>query len=185
MIRGIRKQTRLFPVAALLFWAACSGSSGLADGDASNANGAGDETIHIEDYEDFDPTPYAENPPAAEPVEHDVPSTLLDGKPDRVISDTRAGYRIQIFASKEKAEADGRFEGATAWWRRQQRSGQLEEVYPGDPSTPQVYLVFRQPYYRVRVGNFATRAEAQATLDLIKERFPSAFLVPDTVTITR
>jgi hypothetical protein len=144
------------------------------------------ENINLADYEDFDPAPYEEEPPTpATVVTHDVPQSLLGGQVEQQTSLTGQGYRIQIFASQEKRDADRRVEAAVAWWRQQVRLGALDGVYPGDPSTPPVYLDFRQPYYRIRVGNFSTRAEARAFLRLIETEFPDAFIAPDTVTLTR
>jgi len=45
--------------------------------------------------------------------------------------------------------------------------------------------VYIQPYYRVRVGNFKTRAEAEHALSILNDRYTDAFIVPDTVIIIR
>lgn len=50
---------------------------------------------------------------------------------------------------------------------------------------PGIYLVYKQPYYRIRVGNFARRADAEQALDVVKPHFPNAFVVPDEVTVVR
>jgi hypothetical protein len=44
-----------------------------------------------------------------------------------------------------------------------------------------VYMVFRQPDFRVRVGDFRDKGEATTYLNLMKSDFPSAFVVPDKV----
>ena len=44
-----------------------------------------------------------------------------------------------------------------------------------------VYMVYRQPDFRVRVGDFRDKGEATAYLNLMKTEFPSAFVVPDKV----
>lgn len=50
---------------------------------------------------------------------------------------------------------------------------------------PGIYLIYKQPYYRIRVGNFVRRDEAEAALDVVKPHFPEAFIVPDQVTVVR
>lgn len=44
---------------------------------------------------------------------------------------------------------------------------------------PQVkaYLIFREPYYKLRVGDFRTKLEAEGFLKRISSRYPSAFVV--------
>ncbi len=44
-------------------------------------------------------------------------------------------------------------------------------------------MVYIQPYYRVRVGAFASDAEADAALEFVRQEYPEAFLVPDVVTV--
>ena len=139
------------------------------------------------DYEDFDVSPYDDEPPVpSNIVEHDVPEELLEGKvSSQPVSRTGSGYRIQIYSSQDKRASDRQVEQAVAWWREQLRAGLLDDIYVDDPSPPPVYQDFRQPYYRVRLGNFASRAEAQDMLRMTEQRFPRAFIVPDKVTLNR
>lgn len=44
-----------------------------------------------------------------------------------------------------------------------------------------VYLIYKQPSFRVRVGDFNTRLEAQKLLNEVKAQYPSSFIVPDEV----
>ena len=44
-----------------------------------------------------------------------------------------------------------------------------------------VYMGYRQPDFRVRVGDFRDKGEATAYLKMMKSDFPSAFVVPDKV----
>ncbi len=46
-------------------------------------------------------------------------------------------------------------------------------------------MAYLQPYYRVRMGAFATREDAEAALALVRRQYPEAFLVPDLVTVMR
>ncbi len=172
-------------IAALLFLSACSGSRG--SGDDANPLPVPEDPINMADYEDFDSSPYEDVPPApAGPVEHDVPESLLEGKvSSQPARRNGAGYRIQISSSQDKRTSDRQVEQAVAWWRELVRAGDLDDIYIDDPSPPPVYQDFRQPYYRVRVGNFASRAEAMEMLRMTERRFPRAFIVPDKVTFNR
>ena len=171
--------------AILLFCSACSGSRGTADD--TDPGPIAEDPINMADYEDFDVAPYQDPPPVpAATVEHDVPESLLSGQVStQPTSRTGSGYRIQIYSTRDKRVADRRAEQAVAWWRELHRAGQLDEVYLDEPTPPPVYQDFRQPYYRVRLGNFATRAEAQQMLRLVEQRFASAFIAPDQVTLSR
>ena len=171
-------------VVALLLCSACSGSRAAEDLDPGPT---APDPINMADYEDFDPAPYEDPPPVpSTDVEHDVPQSLLDGTVSGgPVSRTGPGYRIQIFSSQDKRAADRRREQAETWWREQVRSGELDDVYPYEMSPAPIYQDFRQPYYRVRVGNFASRAQAQEMLRIVEQRFPSAFIAPATVTLVR
>ena len=48
------------------------------------------------------------------------------------------------------------------------------------PEIP-VYLSYEQPYYRLRVGDFRNRVEAEKYLRLIKPRFGLAFVTAEEI----
>ena len=172
-------------VAILLLASACSGSRGAADDPDSGP--ITPDPINMAEYEDFDAAPYEEEPPVPTTgVEHEVPESLLSGKVDaQPASRTGSGYRIQIYSTQDKRAADRQAEQAVAWWRELHHAGELDNLYFDEPTPPPVYQDFRQPYYRVRLGNFASRAEAQRMLPLVEQRFSRAFIAPDKVTLSR
>lgn len=172
-------------VVALLLCSACSGSRGASDD--PDPGPIVPDPINMAEFEDFDAAPYKDDPPMpSATVEHDVPQSLLEGKVDAPpVRRSGPGYRIQIYSTQDKRAADRRAEQAVSWWRELLRAGQLDDLYPYEPSPPPVYQDFRQPYYRVRVGNFASRTEAQRMLRVVEGRFPSAFIAPDRVTLVR
>lgn len=47
------------------------------------------------------------------------------------------------------------------------------------------YLTFKAPYYRVRIGNFRTKLEAEGFLFQLATIYPNAFTVPDRVQIEK
>lgn len=75
-----------------------------------------------------------------------------------------SGYRIQVYSKNDRQEAlDIR---AT-----------LLQRYPN----LSVYLIYKQPTYRVRVGDFISRAEAANLSKELKSLYPITFVVPDTI----
>ncbi len=74
------------------------------------------------------------------------------------------GYRIQIYFGSERAKA--------------------QEIKTDFVSAfPQVgaYLVYHQPNFKVRVGDFGSRLEAQGFLKKLGDRYTTAFIVNDDV----
>lgn len=75
------------------------------------------------------------------------------------------GYRIQIYFesgnySKKKAgDVKARF----------------QNLFP----EADAYIIFQEPYYKIRVGDFRTRLDAQAFLQKIISDFPNAFVVKE------
>lgn len=78
---------------------------------------------------------------------------------------TLAGWRIQIFFDS----------GANSKRKANEVMRQFNERYPES----QAYLSFKEPYYRVRVGDFRTRLEAEGFLRKINAQYPNAFATSD------
>lgn len=76
------------------------------------------------------------------------------------------GFRIQIYtvsgiSSREKAyNVEARF----------------NETYSEIVNCP-VYVDYREPYYRVRIGDFRSKNEAYYAFQQIKEDFPTSYIV--------
>lgn len=177
---------RLAPLLALLTLSACV-STTPPDVEAP------DETpvSAYPAYETFDPSGYDAAPEVRTDVEHDVPARVMagrvvvpgggaapapappsDGEPREV-----DGYRVQVFSSNSRDSAERVRTQATSWW-------QGARSRAGAPASLEARVVYLQPYYRVRLGAFATREEADAALQLVRNEFPEAFLVADRVTVT-
>lgn len=137
--------------------------------------------VRLADYEDFDATPYEEAPPEAQTeIQHDVPERLMAGRTTTGTT-TVQGFRVQVYSTLDKTAAVNLEEEARAWWRAERSrapAGLMPEQLP-------IYTVYLQPYYRVRIGNFRTRAEADRARQILARRFPDAFIVPDRVTVPR
>lgn len=166
-------------VAAVLFMSACAGPRAAERGGEDADDLPEPVDVRLSDYEDFDVSPYRESAPEEERIEHDVPATLMEGRAGSGDARTVQGFRIQVASSVEKDEAVAAEEQLKQWWRAEGQSA-ARGLFPAELPT---YVVYRQPYYRVRVGNFASRGDAERALGVIEAQFPGSFIVPDTVTI--
>jgi hypothetical protein len=84
---------------------------------------------------------------------------------------TMEGFRIQVFSdsgnnSKTRAQAV------------------QEEVAARFPELG-IYLSFKSPNYRIRVGDFRTRLDAQRFLTDISVEYPNAFIVNDMINLPK
>lgn len=83
------------------------------------------------------------------------------------VSNTMNGYRIQIFMEI----------GNEAVNHAQSVKYSFTRAFPEIP----VYLSYEQPYYRLRVGDFRNRVEAEKYLRLIKPKFGLAFVTAEVI----
>lgn len=74
------------------------------------------------------------------------------------------GYRVQLYFGGDRNNA-------------QAIRSEFMSVFPDVPC----YLLFQQPHFKVRVGDFRTRQEAAGFRKRIAGIFTSAFIVPDDV----
>lgn len=75
------------------------------------------------------------------------------------------GYRIQIIKAS----------GNDALTITEEARDEFTEKYSDTP----VYLTFDEPYYRVRVGDFRTRLDAEKFLKKISRKYPGAWVIQD------
>lgn len=71
----------------------------------------------------------------------------------------KAGYRIIVFDDNNPRSAQSEAQG---------RKRLMESKFPY-----RAYVVFDSPYWKVKVGDFRTRSEAEAALDNIRAEIPS------------
>jgi cell division septation protein DedD len=79
---------------------------------------------------------------------------------------TIEGFRVQIYAGNSR-----------------QQAMQIRTEVVGAYTDYAAYLIYKQPTFRVRVGDFKTRFEAQKLLNELKAQYPSSFIVPDEVLV--
>ncbi|MBQ2852913.1 MAG: SPOR domain-containing protein [Bacteroidales bacterium] len=93
---------------------------------------------------------------------------LIQKQKDIHLADnTIDGYRIQIFMES----------GNDAVEHANIMMEEFKEKYPDIP----IYLVFGQPYYRLRVGDYRTRLEAEKAFLTLNKDYKKAFITGDRI----
>jgi hypothetical protein len=84
------------------------------------------------------------------------------GNPDQTLK----GYRVQIYSGSNRIDAN-------------KVKSDFLETYLGE----KIYFEYKQPYYKVRVGDYRTKLEAQKMyqLLLLDIRFKGVLIVPDDI----
>lgn len=77
------------------------------------------------------------------------------------------GYRVQVFFASGNDSKD--------------RAYAVKSEVMKSISDLSVHILFEAPYYKVRVGDFRTRLDAERELQHIRLAFPGAFIVEDTI----
>jgi hypothetical protein len=77
-----------------------------------------------------------------------------------------SGFRVQIFSGPDRKNA----------YTVQTK---FKSLYPNIRS----YVSYNQPNYRVRVGDFRTRLEAQKTINKLKRHYQTLFIFPERINL--
>jgi hypothetical protein len=78
------------------------------------------------------------------------------------------GFRIQLYAGLDRGAAD-----------------KIKLEFLGIWPEIQVFQTYNRPTFRVRVGNYLTRSEAEMFCQRVKNQFTGAFVVPELIQIIR
>ena len=78
------------------------------------------------------------------------------------------GFRIQIYVGNDRKSAD---DAKIYTYQR------YPEIFP--------YLSYQQPIYKVKIGDFLNRMDAERYYSDIKDLYPSAMILPDRVEIKK
>jgi hypothetical protein len=78
------------------------------------------------------------------------------------------GYRVQIFFGSERKLA-------------QDAKTKFLQLMPDE----EVYLIYQQPYFKVRVGDYRTKLEAEAVYRKLLHEFDKLFIVPDKINLPK
>jgi hypothetical protein len=77
------------------------------------------------------------------------------------------GFRVQVFMEA----------GNQARLNTLRSRAAFEEKYPGVPA----YVIYEEPNFKLRVGDFRTRLDARRFLETIREDYPAAYIVISTI----
>jgi hypothetical protein len=80
--------------------------------------------------------------------------------------------------TREKEAANQILGRALTWWEA--RAGTAVPRSLAAPGESSVTVAWRAPLYRIRVGPFASRAQADSVLRVAQSAFPGAFVRPAT-----
>jgi hypothetical protein len=133
------------------------------------------ETLDVDQYPD-------EKPDLTVVMEHYVPAALMNSTADDGKTVELDGYRVQVFSSAEREEAV-RVEDEVHRWLNGLTDAQRTTL--GLPQKVAVYSIYRQPLYRIRVGDFERREDASRLVPALQRQFPGALVVPDRITVIR
>jgi len=108
--------------------------------------------------------------------QHEIPEEFITYRQAETKNEENSsnGYRIQLISSRNVAKADSVHQAFNQW------VDSLEIDYK-----PSSYIIFRQPYFRVRVGDFSSRQRAIENSRWIKRQFPDAWVVHDIINPAR
>jgi hypothetical protein len=158
--------------AAFVVLSGCSSSEGARKGSISTAREQDRKVALAQTEKTFNPSDYDDEIEVIQ-KQHEIERqrAAAEHQQDSLVVETEItqGFRIQIFAT-------GNFDEANAM--RQTAVQRLTE--------DSVYVVFDPPVYRVRVGDFRTRVEANQRLGVISALgFADAWVVGDKITLRR
>jgi SPOR domain len=77
---------------------------------------------------------------------------------------TSPGFRVQINFGQERNAVN-------------KTQSDFSSKYPGTTS----YITYKQPYFRISVGDFRTKLEAVHFLNRVRKDYPAAFVVADKI----
>lgn len=102
-------------------------------------------------------------------VENSIPEVF---QVDVAVSqaNANAGFRVQVVSTQDVREAENLRAEFNAW---------LDE--DASEYNANAYILFRQPFYRLHVGDFKSRADAIEFAQVVKRKFPDAWVVFDTI----
>lgn len=85
-------------------------------------------------------------------------------------ANANAGFRVQVISTQDVSLAEN---------IRTEYNNWLDEEAP--EYNANAYILFRQPFYRLHVGDFRSRADAIEFAQVVKRKFPDAWVVFDTI----
>ena len=141
------------------------GSAAEAGADSARAATAARAEFDLADYRNSLADVFATQ-------QHDAPEALFQTfKGNQPVErDPFDGFRIQIASTRNVAMADSTAKKFRLW---------ADTTFAG--YQPQTYVFFKQPYYKVHVGDFHDRERANRVSRLVKRKYSDAWVVHDRI----
>lgn len=103
--------------------------------------------------------------------QHDIPEAFLKtDTTDNTYNNPFDGFRIQLLSTRDVNQADS----VSLQFRLWADSTFAEYI-------PKAYVFFKQPYFKVHVGDFQDRQRANNLSRIIKQKYPDAWVVHDRI----
>ena len=96
-----------------------------------------------------------------------IDTLLLKQRQIHANDSTIDGFRVQIFMELGNDAI--------------RHADSVREVFKQDYPDVPIYLLFGQPYYRLRVGDYRTRLEAENMYQRLKKKYKNAFVTADRI----
>ena len=170
-------------ILALIIAIGCATSETVSDSDDSTQNDRSpyfnidDEAVEefvLEELDEFEQQLYLNRNRLTDQfsnIQHDLPEEFTrEVAIEESEEDRYAGYRVQILSTRDVVHADTTRDNFVAW---------ADTTMQG--YKPNAYVHYRQPYYRVRAGDFSSREKAIEFSRLIKQEYPEAWIVFDRI----
>ncbi|MFH1119311.1 MAG: SPOR domain-containing protein [Bacteroidota bacterium] len=112
-------------------------------------------------------------------------TTTAQNAGEKIVADPRINQLVEkhIYLNQHQSSVDG--------WRVQiffdsganskRRATEILNRFNNQYTDSRAYLSFKEPYYRVRVGDFRTRLEAEGFIEKIQAEYPNAFATADKI----
>lgn len=103
--------------------------------------------------------------------QHDIPEAFLKtDTTDNTFNNPFDGFRIQVLSTRNVTMADS----VSTQFRLWADSTFADYI-------PKAYVFFKQPFYKVHIGDFQDRQRANTLSRIIKQKFPDAWVVHDRI----
>ena len=121
----------------------------------------GKKNVSLQDYEKaFDPTKYNLDYSESASTDNTTRSSSISRR-------NISGFRIQVVISREFDEC-------------QRKRRELQKIFPEQKT----YIIHEFPFYKLRLGNFKTRGEAESYLENLSDNnIRSTQIVPDRIVV--
>ncbi|NCP85298.1 MAG: SPOR domain-containing protein [Bacteroidetes bacterium] len=101
-----------------------------------------------------------------------LPNAFVVEETNTILSESdNSGYRIQLISTSDRNRAQKIIGDFNDWIFSSEDIAYKAEAY----------LIYRQPNYRVHIGDFKTRIQANEFVKFIKRRFNDAWIIQDQI----